>query len=694
MAGVSSIPSDIAAVAALVIICFLVVLVLRQYLPLRVTPAYLLVPVFLALALPSSIVLLVPIDLASSSGTDTDGARGLWLPERVILVAWRIAYWLTFSLTWLILPLLGDYMDSGWRDPKDRMLYSLRSNARYQLTVLAIGTAGAVYFFLQSGFHATSLKALVMALAYAWGLILAIYLMGHGLVAIPRRLIRDASVSGRLRRLQAQAPRTHDKLDEAIEDLDQIEGQVMNLRSRKSGMKRDLQEWVDELYETSKLPESRLSTRSSAAAPPVVTERYLADLGRKVKRARHKKARFVGEWDALVHQATTLQAVLDASASQRLEFKPMSSSRHSLTSRLTFLTPYTRYLLYAKVIPASRVVLGLFLAVLSVILIWSEVIHPVPVASKLSVVGLTVVHHPDSSRGQIGFAGQLIASLWLLYMCTAALYSVSEVKVWGNRALVRRQTYAESACWYSLQVAKLTIPLSYNFITMMPHNIFTETAFYKFLGKLINLTPLGSGFSEYFPILILLPVLATMFNLYGKVKNIVGFGVLEDESEDDGSGFGTGGWREGRALIARELQGDGAHLGLASANEGLLSGMSTPPIHGGRNGGARSAPKLSTASVRANTAARRAAAAPPDDQDEGDEGDRYFFQDFSERIKNTFDAVERPDWLKDIGEGIKKPKWMINNEGNNSRSSGDDGNGVFGRLFGGNSGGGRGDIRL
>ena len=38
----------------------------------------------------------------------------------------------------------------------------------------------------------------------------------------------------------------------------------------------------------------------------------------------------------------------------------------------------------------------------------------------------------------------------------------------GNRALVKRQTYAESACWYSLQVAKLTVPLSYNFITMLP----------------------------------------------------------------------------------------------------------------------------------------------------------------------------------------------------------------------------------
>ncbi|KAH0124664.1 hypothetical protein KCU67_g17693, partial [Aureobasidium melanogenum] len=71
MAPSSSVGSDVFAVLALLSISVTVVLLLRYYLPLRTTPAYLLIPVFLALALPSSIVFLVPIDLASSSGTDT-----------------------------------------------------------------------------------------------------------------------------------------------------------------------------------------------------------------------------------------------------------------------------------------------------------------------------------------------------------------------------------------------------------------------------------------------------------------------------------------------------------------------------------------------------------------------------------------------------------------------------------------------
>lgn len=97
----SSVGSIIFACIAVLAISLLVLVILRFYLPLRTTPAYLLLPIFLSLALPASIILLVPIDLASSSsGDDYDQTRGIWLPQRVMLVAWRITYWLCFALTW------------------------------------------------------------------------------------------------------------------------------------------------------------------------------------------------------------------------------------------------------------------------------------------------------------------------------------------------------------------------------------------------------------------------------------------------------------------------------------------------------------------------------------------------------------------------------------------------------------------
>lgn len=98
---VSPVPvgSSIFFTFALCFISVLVLLLLRRFLTLRATPAYLIVPIFLALALPASVVLLVPIDLASSSRGGT-GPRAIWLPDRMVLVCWRIAYWLIFVLTW------------------------------------------------------------------------------------------------------------------------------------------------------------------------------------------------------------------------------------------------------------------------------------------------------------------------------------------------------------------------------------------------------------------------------------------------------------------------------------------------------------------------------------------------------------------------------------------------------------------
>lgn len=98
--------SEIFVSIAMLIFALITLQILRYYLPLRSTPAYLIVPVFFALFLPANIVLLVPIDLASSAQTDDEATRGIWLPQTVLRVSWRITYWLTFVLTWCVLSLL------------------------------------------------------------------------------------------------------------------------------------------------------------------------------------------------------------------------------------------------------------------------------------------------------------------------------------------------------------------------------------------------------------------------------------------------------------------------------------------------------------------------------------------------------------------------------------------------------------
>ncbi|KAI9737467.1 MAG: hypothetical protein M1834_009622 [Cirrosporium novae-zelandiae] len=717
----SSIGSDIFALLALLCICGLVLLVIRYFLPLRTTPAFLLVPVFLALALPTSVVLLVPIDLSSSSGS-----KGIWLPERARFVAWRITYWLTFALTWAILPLLGEYLDSGYRTPKDRLLYSLRQNGRYQLIVLTCAVTGLTYVLIQNGFHTASVKSLVMALSYCWGLVLAIYLMGHGLVAIPRRLLRNSSVSRRLKRIQAHAPRLHDKLMDSIAELDELEAQVEQLNRRKHNIPIEYEEWIEELAETPAFSLESHTTvnapprQSTINLPPVITERYLADLTRSLKRARHKRLRFVDAWDRLIREAADTQAILDASSSQHLDFD-RSSPHSSYFSRLTILTPYLRYQLHARVIPFMQISLACICSIASVLIVWSELVKFV--APQLSVISLSIIYHTNTDKVKgINIWGQLMASIWLFYMCFAALASIKDAKVWGNRALVRRRTYAESACWYSGQLAKLTVPLSYNFLTFLPPSLHRETSFYLFMGQFINLTPLGKGFDYFFPIFILVPVCATLFNLYGRIRRVFGFGVLEeDDAENEEEvglgGYGTGGWREGKLLIERELHGHGsASLNLESSGEPYSVSHATTrphnPLQASRgphvpnSNRYASEPSIRVPSARPAYMAtpserlsqarqayppRSARAAPNVDDDDNDNSDdEGFFGGFAHRVRNTFEAANTPRWMK---EGVKKPKWMGGDGGDGDSSSrrvGNDAGGIS-RWFGG---GGDGRLRI
>ncbi|OQD66358.1 hypothetical protein PENPOL_c004G06770 [Penicillium polonicum] len=656
-----SVGSNVFFAFALFLISALVLLLLRRFLTLRATPAYLSVPIFLALALPASVVLLVPIDLASSS-RDGSGPKAIWLPERMVLVCWRIAYWLIFVLTWAILPLLGEYVDSGYREPKGRLMYSLRSNAQYQLIVLGCALVGLIYVSISNGFEFTSIKGLIMALAYVWGLVLAIYLMGHGLVSIPRNLLRNSNVSGRLRRLQAHAPKVHDRLMDSVNELANLNGQVSQLQRRKTGTARDFQEWIEELREGHGQPDVRApileSPDTSATIPSVITERYLADLTRRLQRARHMKARFVDEWDRLVQLSADLQAIINSAASKKLEFAP-APRRSSCIPRVRLLTPYMRYQLYANVIPSVRLAFGAFFAVASACIVWSEMIKSV--APHLSAVSLTVV--PNWKNHPVGFGGQLTASAWLLYMCSAALVGVSDVKVWGNRALVRRNTYGESACWYAGLVARLTVPIAYNFLTFLPKEFRRTTTFYEFLGKLINLTPLGKGFDFIFPIFILLPICATLFNLYGRIKNIFGCGLAEDDDihdvENNPAGYGMGGWREGRDLIERELNGFGS---LAVSSRGSRSTWASDRDDEGSPGSSRLRVPVSESSQPA----QRTVVAPTIVEGE-DEEDENFFQSFAHRVKNTFDTTSTPRWFQ--GEPFRLPRWMSGDDNTTEEGS-------------------------
>ena len=212
-------------------------------------------------------------------------------------------------------------------------------------------------------------------------------------------------------------------------------------------------------------------------------------------------------------------------------------------------------------------------------------------------------------------------------------------------------------------MARLTVPIAYNFLTFLPKEFRRTTTFYEFLGKLINLTPLGKGFDFIFPIFILLPICATLFNLYGRIKNIFGCGLAEDDDihdvENNPAGYGMGGWREGRDLIERELNGFGS---LAVSSRGSRSTWASDRDDEGSPGSSR----LRVPVAESSQPAQRTVVAPTIVEGE-DEEDENFFQSFAHRVKNTFDTTSTPRWFQ--GEPFRLPRWMSGDDNTTEAAS-------------------------
>lgn len=544
-------------------------------------------------------------------------------------------------------------------------MYSLRSNAQFYAIVLGSSLVGLAYVVLRYDVTYDSLKSVVMALAYCWGLVFAIYLMGHGLVSIPKRLIRDANIPNKLRRLQEKAPKAYEKMGDSATTLEEIEAQITELAKRKVGSAVDYRDWIEELQEIANIPEMRPHATVfdvntiDRTVPNVITSKYLADLTRRLVRAKHARSRYVNAWHDLVSEAAKTQAILNSAASKKLDFG--DTLRHAgFLDRAKLLNPYTRHLVYYQVGPYMQTGLAILLALASACIVWSEVVKlPFP---QLSVIRLTVIHHWVGDKAEVGFAGQVISAFWICYMCAAALVTMTELKVWRGRALVRRNTGYESAFWYAMQVAKLTVPLSYNFLTFLSSEVYTKTSFYKFLGRLIDFTGLGRWFDDLFPYFVIIPVVAATFGLYGKAKRLfVGIDLLEDDDENT-TGYGTGSWREGRDLIDRELGGESirrrdelfARLATASGGGGGRSPLvlSVPPSEAASAQSATRTPGQSSAGTQyagISTRSRYLDDPPEDDS---------LIQIIGHRMKNTMDNIEAPKWFQGIGEGFKKPRWM------------------------------------
>ena len=112
------------------------------------------------------------------------------LDRDVLPHLWKVVYWSSQLLTWLILPLMQSYSQAGEFTRWGKLRSALWDNAIFYSSYILIALILLVYVATQPSLHLTwdRTKAIAAAASNTWGLFVLVLLLGYGLVEVPRNL--------------------------------------------------------------------------------------------------------------------------------------------------------------------------------------------------------------------------------------------------------------------------------------------------------------------------------------------------------------------------------------------------------------------------------------------------------------------------------------------------------------------------
>lgn len=471
-----------------------------------------------------------------------------FVPEGVLQSLWRVVYWTSQALTWLILPLMQSYSTAGEFGVWGKLRRALVENALYYGTYLLLFGVILVYVALQPGIHldAGQMKVICITASNTWGLFLLVLLLGYGLVEVPRSCWNGGRRGHLLRyayfkaaKLSLERAEAQDRLDEVLQEVQQAVGSI----TPPHLLYKHLQVIL------AKLPEGKSATRgrhrgNADSMGIAVSEKSLVRLHQQVIAALQLHARTECQWGLLMEEALALEEVA------RNEDNPDRRFRHS--GRPFWAGPTVEWYWRCRLKGWGLRFLGASLGVVSVVLVWSEmsffVRYPI-----LSILGL--LHRSAETRHDyVGM--EVMCILTIGYLCVCAYYTVFRVRVLNYYYLApHHQTDQYSLIFSGMLLCRLTPAMCLNFLGLIHLDTHVtsesgrlETAYTEIMGHMDVVSIVANGFNVYFPMLIFVLCLATYFHLGSRLLHCLGFEQFLGDDDDMTADL----INEGRDLLKRE----------------------------------------------------------------------------------------------------------------------------------------------
>ncbi|XP_051906605.1 G-protein coupled receptor-associated protein LMBRD2B [Hippocampus zosterae] len=481
-----------------------------------------------------------------------------YIPDGVMPVFWRVVYWTSQCLTWLLLPFMQSYARSGGFSMAGKVQTALIENAIYYGSYLLIFGSLLIYVAVHPDWHLSwyQLQTIGITAANTWGLFLLVLLLGYGLVEIPRSYWNASRHGHMLLKTYFKASKLMTEKADAEENLEDVMEEVRKV-SEAIKYNHPLRKCVDTILRKcptdyqDKLGRNMDDYEDFEDKQTFPSERSLVKLHKQVIYAVQRQKRTRVQWHMLLQEAFHLEDVAknESSSSRRFvrSFPPTDPPgwfcRYVYTPTAEW---YWECLLKRGFYRALAVVLALF----SVAVVWSECTF----FSTKPVLSLFAVFIQLAERDYNYVYIQVACFITIFFLCTCVYSTVFRIRVFNFYYLApHHQTDAYSLQFSGMLFCRLTPPLCLNFLGLIhmdaaiSHQHKEQTAYTSIMGSMRVLSFVADGFYIYYPMLIVILCIATYFSLGTHLLNLLGFQQFMGDSELTSDLVD-----EGKELIRRE----------------------------------------------------------------------------------------------------------------------------------------------
>ncbi|XP_053651456.1 LMBR1 domain-containing protein 2 homolog isoform X2 [Cherax quadricarinatus] len=474
------------------------------------------------------------------------------VPAGVFPVFWRIVYWTSQFLTWLILPLMQSYTKAGDFTIGTKLRSAVIDNAIYYGSYLLIVGILLLYIALTDlGLDGAKLRAIAASASNTWGLFWLVLLLGYGLVEVPRSIWHSASIAHTLHHSYFRAAKLSQERAESSERVNDLL-QSMRALGGSIGPGHPLRSHMDVIE--NKIP-TELLDRICRQAPldsphaDVPSEKALVRLHKQLIKALQNQRRVETQWGLLVEKIVTLEDTHRNAISHDTSFKHSTPPRRHYI--ITYIyTPTIEWLWRCRVRGYLLRALAVCFALVSVVVVWSELTF----FSTNPTISLFAVFVNLAKTNYDYFTIEVISSLSMAYIALCAYSTLFKIRVLNLYYLApHHQTDEYSLIFSGMMLCRLTPPMCLNFLSLIHMDshvikVHTEETHYtQIMGHMDVIKIISDGFNIYFPMMIVALCLATYYSLGSRLLSALGF--QQFMCDDD---LTTDLIEEGKTLISRE----------------------------------------------------------------------------------------------------------------------------------------------